>query len=352
MFKLRIFINLLVVIIIALLVGCQHDAIITKASEKTEATEATEKTETAKIEETTEKTEEIETTKINGSIDRIDENKSYNQAKDEAETLKAIIQEVNLNNDEFSYLISELPINDINSIKKAVGKYKDLAGENYELNDNRFRVFRVFFYNLIKSENDVIWDNYDKVREYNLDMLKENGIRINSSESGEYLASRPSFLYNEFGNYLSDSLREYEQIKMQELLEIGDEEHSTYLIEDAALFISWDELSDRIIRLENYINKYPDTLEKEEALNSIGYYIWIYTASALDNTPVYQGNKLSESVMDSYKRFINTYEESNYYDVISGYYDILSKNGFYLNDDVIKYLENNDINVDMLKVKV
>ena len=50
MFKLRIFINLLVVIIIALLVGCQHDAIITKASEKTEATEATEKTETAKIE--------------------------------------------------------------------------------------------------------------------------------------------------------------------------------------------------------------------------------------------------------------------------------------------------------------
>ena len=92
-----------------------------------------------------------------------------------------------------------------------------------------------------------------------------NGIRINSSESGEYLASRPSFLYNEFGNYLSDSLREYEQIKMQELLEIGDEEHSTYLIEDAALFISWDELSDRIIRLENYINKYPDTLEKEEA---------------------------------------------------------------------------------------
>lgn len=268
------------------------------------------------------------------------------------EELKTVIEDTNLNNDGYALFVAQLEVNNINSITEAVKKYKALAGEDKDLNDRRFRVFRTYFYNFIEKQNNLILNNESILNEPGQKTLKENGLRINFSESGEYLAKRPSFIFNEFGTYLSDSLREYEQIEMLEALEIGDEEHSTYLIEDAALFISWDELSDRIIRLEDYLKRYPNTSEKENALSKIDFYLWLYTASVFDNTPVFQGYNLNESVKKSYERFLSNYKNSDYYEIINGYYEVLKTNKFKLNDSVMEYLKSKDIDVSSLGYRI
>lgn len=265
------------------------------------------------------------------------------------EELKSVIEDTYLNKDGYALFVAQLPVNNIDSITEAVQKYKALAGENKDLNDRRFRVFRTFFYNFIENQNTLIGNEHSVLNEPNHEILKENGLRINSSESGDYLNKRPSFMLNEFSIYLSDSLREYEQIEMLESLEIGDEEHSTYLIEDAALFISWDELSDRIIRLEDYLKRYPNTSERKNALSKIDFYLWLYTASNFDNTPVFHGYNLNESLTKSYERFISKYKNSKYYELINGYYNVLKKNKFKLNDRVIEYLKSNDIDVKSLE---
>lgn len=241
---------------------------------------------------------------------------------------------------EYKSYIDNLDVKDINSVSKALEKVKTYLGENIEINDELYREFSTL-YMIITSE---IEDSASLMNDP--ESLKVNGFRVNVSESGGFIGSKPGFLSENFNAYVSDGIKEYLKISDEELRQLG-EETGTYLIEDAGVSISWDQLADRIIAWENYINKYPNYPEVSEAEANIEFYLYVYTASVLDNTMIFSfdDKKLTQEVKESYERFIQKYSGSKYYNFISGYYDILKNNDYTLNEDAINYLKNNDIEV-------
>lgn len=144
---------------------------------------------------------------------------------------------------------------------------------------------------------------------------------------------------------MSKGVQEYLELNYDERISRG----TGFLIEDALFTISWDELSDYIIRFEEYLDKYSEfTYVANKVLQSKDFYIYLYTQCldmyTFDYMRYDYGNPNEHS--DSFNRFIETYPHSKYHPIILGYIDILEKNGFVYDETAKKYLKECGIKVD------
>ena len=98
-----------------------------------------------------------------------------------------------------------------------------------------------------------------------------------------------------YNDYLSDEMKGYIDIKSI------DSNNPTVL--DASLVISFDELAQRLIKVENYIKEYPDGIRYEEILRLFGVYLRFYL-EGVDNTPIYdyETKEIKNEVLKSYKK--------------------------------------------------
>jgi outer membrane murein-binding lipoprotein Lpp len=237
------------------------------------------------------------------------------------------------------YLNDLLPQH-VRNIVLAENNYKDLVTDDKAMNDKFFRLFRVFYTKVI-SENESYFSNGGK--EISEDLVLQYGLRISGSESGDFIAEDPNYLPTHFSSTLSDGLKEFLHIRKKHY----DQYPATYLIEDAALSVSWDQLSDRFIDWENYINRYPKYEETKEAEGDLGFCLDLYLLDFhLDNTPMFEQGVLSEELQSSYTRFMKQYPNSKYYAVIKGYYDIISKNKYKLTKDATNVLARHGIKME------
>jgi hypothetical protein len=164
-----------------------------------------------------------------------------------------------------------------------------------------------------------------------------NGIGVYYAEGEGNLCEAPDFLLNTFSGYVSEGVKEY--------LKIRDSELKKYpVIEDGGLAVSWDEIGDRLVAWEKFTKEFGDyTEEVKKADKKIDYYLKLYVAGEpeLDNTPKFVSGKLDDDLRRSYVRFIGTYTDSKYYNLISHYYDLLKNNDFENNEEAESYLKNN-----------
>lgn len=269
------------------------------------------------------------------TIDTAD--KTIDSNSNEKETTPGVEENVPLEK-----LLSSLPNNDLASIKTALDKCKASLTENISANDEILRKFIPFYHSVIDNVNSIT----EGKQEYSEEDLLINGIRKSFSESGEFYSGSPDFLYENFYPFVSEGLKEYLRIERDEM-----KQTSTYLLEDAALSISWDELADRILVWEGFINRFPQYLEAARAKSSIEFYLWVYTASTLDNTPVFmhQNKSLNPGVKASYEKLIASNNDSKCRTIITEYYSILKKNNFVLTNESIEYLKGKSIDVEWLE---
>lgn len=106
----------------------------------------------------------------------------------------------------------------------------------------------------------------------------------------------------EYNNYVTDEWKEYIAVKAM------DSENPP--LADGALRIGFDNLADRIIKTENYLNKYLDSYRQEEMIDSYHNKITIYL-KGIDNTPIADRgtNMLYTDILDSY---VNTSQQEGY----------------------------------------
>ncbi|WLR50391.1 hypothetical protein LC040_14130 [Bacillus tianshenii] len=110
------------------------------------------------------------------------------------------------------------------------------------------------------------------------------------------------------------------------------------VVSDGTLTISWDELADRIINLEDFMMRNP-TFSKSPDLHQYYYQFLTYYLFGIDNSPVFDSNgKLLPEVKDSYERFMQMYDNQQTYYTIKGYYDILQKNQFVRSKESSSYV--------------
>ncbi|GEJ44355.1 hypothetical protein [Chryseobacterium sp. ON_d1] len=95
-----------------------------------------------------------------------------------------------------------------------------------------------------------------------------------------------------------------------------DKESESYYAADAGLIISWEQLGDRLIFWENFMNKYPESRLIKTVKQDYNDYLSDYLLG-MDNTPTYerepdQGTgKLNDEIKTEFNRMIKKYPNSN-----------------------------------------
>jgi len=129
----------------------------------------------------------------------------------------------------------------------------------------------------------------------------------------------------EYNRYLSDEIRGYIEIKALN--------SNKPAVLDAEITISFDELGERLIQTEKYIQKYPQGVKFEEVLRIYGDYLRLYLEGS-DNSPIYEyeTREIKKDILKSYKnmkgnnKLITAKIISKYIDVIEYNKNIIDEN--------------------------
>ncbi|MCF8373627.1 MAG: hypothetical protein K9H64_18545 [Bacteroidales bacterium] len=107
------------------------------------------------------------------------------------------------------------------------------------------------------------------------------------------------------------------------------------------MLISFDQLADRVVTWENYINKYPTAFNKGEA----EYYYQTYLETLLtgmDNTRVFdlEDVYVRPDIRELYKQYIEKNPNRKSTEIIDNYYKFIEKHDFRYNDSIDLFLKN------------
>ena len=117
----------------------------------------------------------------------------------------------------------------------------------------------------------------------------------------------PHLYYDVFKDYVTDDYKEY--------LKIWAKDHEELYQADAGLSISFEELGERIITWENFLNKYPNSILKPKVIALLNSYREDYILG-MENTPTIDGGydnvpiTIYEEAKKEYDRFMKKYPNS------------------------------------------
>lgn len=186
-----------------------------------------------------------------------------------------------------------------------------------------------------KDEIDLFFNNSDleKIEDIGLKELMEKII------NGKYK------LVNMEGSFYPtidyEGLKVYNKhitAELQDYIEVKSIDSKDPTILDASLLITFDQLADRIIKTENYIRNYPDSISKEEMLRLYGGYLKLYM-EGVDNTPIYdyETGIIIDQVLESYKKTSNL-EDPITSDIITKYMDIIEENELQIDETIFSQI--------------
>jgi hypothetical protein len=248
----------------------------------------------------------------------------------------------------FQNLISNLDRNSIKSIKVSQDFITTRLPDTIKIYDSLYYSYMRFFYATVNNFNDSLYERYtdlipkleqdlvdNDTREFN-EMLNNSGLILLMSEGYFYVDSKSDYFSNLFDSRLSLSSTEYMNIRKKELKE--------GFSEDAGMLISFDQLADRVIIWENYINKYPNAFNIDEAK----YYYQSYLETLLtgmDNSRVYdlEDEYVLPEIREIYKQYIEKNPDRKSTQIIEDYYNFIERHEFRYNDSIDLFLKKHNL---------
>jgi hypothetical protein len=193
-------------------------------------------------------------------------------------------------------------------------------------------------YSYLEKNNEEI-NLVNLINEANKDPLTKSlaqaGWTVKVSEGDYYLGELPNWFATEFKEILTPAYWEYFRLRSQEIKE--------GFSEDAGLLISWEQLRKRIITWENFLNQYPDFVERLNIQPYLAAYLSTYLGG-IDNSTIYDLNNLAlkQEVKTSYENFIKQDKDSKYHHIVQEYYAMLKKHGFIVPKNYAAFLQKHD----------
>lgn len=233
--------------------------------------------------------------------------------------------------DDYKNYLDSLDKTDVNSIQKGLKVFiKNHNSFSQEEKDKAFVKYNDFFYSIVNKYGETILNNQDLMNQiYNeaednnvvdlnalLDLLNNpnlakkdpqvqivtdqvyfNGLKFEMSEGNVYINAQPSFLYNNFKSYLSKAFQEY--------LAISTKDDAEICVDDACILISFDDLGNRIITWEEFIEVYPNFIYIDDIKKLHDWYLKLFL-HGLNNSPLfsYPDYILNPSLKEAYENFI------------------------------------------------
>jgi len=220
----------------------------------------------------------------------------------------------------YKFFIDKLPDTDICMILYAKSEYSSLLQNNKNLSESVFRIFLEKYYKIIKS-----------VRVYDEHKLKDNGVLLKESEGHRYLEYDYVFLYEMIRD------RNFEIKKYIEFMILESQEK---IGEDGGLFISWENLRERILRWETFAQTNPELEETKSVIIPEIKKLFKWYICGLDNTRIYKfkTKKLSIQLKKSYETFLKKNLKSGNYDLMKKLNNLYSSSNLVITDEIKKYL--------------
>jgi hypothetical protein len=138
-------------------------------------------------------------------------------------------------------------------------------------------------------------------------------------------------ILKDFGRFASDQVARY--------LEIMAAESNKHFAEDAALVISLDELADRTVKTEKYIDRYPDFVQVQQVKQFHDYYLTAYLLG-LNNTPLfdYQTEKAKEAFLKSYENTIANQKGTKLAAILEEYLVLLKRSDYMRTEEIVNFV--------------
>ncbi|OBR69054.1 hypothetical protein A7K91_11125 [Paenibacillus oryzae] len=173
----------------------------------------------------------------------------------------------------------------------------------------------------------------DEAREFIL-QLSMSGYKLGLAQG----TFEPLIDYNrqmQFGKWLSETMNQY--------IEIEWIEAEQPFAKDGGLLISWDELAQRALRAESFLQKYPDASEESRVRELFDMYLNVYLGNAhTPNTLVYDYTtlKLNAEVRESYGETMKEFPDTVTAKLIAGLLETLvsTKDQLMMKDQSNAYL--------------
>ena len=130
-----------------------------------------------------------------------------------------------------------------------------------------------------------------------------------------------------YNKYLSPEVKSY--------LDIKSMDSNMPTIVDAAIIISFDELANRLLKVEEHMKKYPECEECEEILRLYGAYLKLYLEGS-DNTLIYDyaSKTIKEEVLSSYKNTAKL-KDSITGNAVNKYINVIEENDNKIDNNVL-----------------
>lgn len=105
---------------------------------------------------------------------------------------------------------------------------------------------------------------------------------------------------------------------------------------DGGLYISFDELAGRILKIEDYLQKYSGGQRQEEMLMNYRDRLYKYLLG-MDNSPIsdYDTGKIYDEVLESYKKTANTKDKVTAY-IVRKYLNSIEENEYIIDESITK----------------
>jgi hypothetical protein len=248
----------------------------------------------------------------------------------------------------FSHYLDQLSSEEVTSIALAMNYLKTCIPEKEPMGDSIFRLFNIKFYEIADHFSysiDTMYkslvvqlDLHPESREVKIfkDNLHACGLDLLMSEGAYYVDATPEYFYNNFRNRVSDALRDYLDIRKDEMKE--------GFTEDAELLISFNDVYKRVKRWEQFLAKYPSG-----PVNSIAeYYYSMYLSTLLtgtDNSNAFDYNTfiLEPEMKLLYEHIMKEDPDSRTTKVVTAFYSLMEKHNFRDNESIRAFLDKNNL---------
>ncbi|WP_434748056.1 hypothetical protein [Paenibacillus amylolyticus] len=168
-----------------------------------------------------------------------------------------------------------------------------------------------------------------------LQQARDSGYRLVTIEGSLY----PIMNYAAFEKYTS-----YVNKDIKQYIRIMAVETSNISTEDGGLMIGYQDMLNRALNQEQFLNDYPNSNRKQRVQMLMNEYT-LYTFYGLDNTPLfdYDTNIMAENAQKGYKAVLqrNASEDSAFLKKLNEFMDVVAESKFEKTETVEKWLEQN-----------
>ncbi len=165
-----------------------------------------------------------------------------------------------------------------------------------------------------------------------LDKTYISGYKVETAE-GMFFPIIDYGFYKNFSSYVTPDMKDY--------IDLMAEESDKVPAKDAALVIGWDEMIQRALNQERFINTHRDSIKADEVKQLYKKYV-TFTLYGLNNTPLfsYDTNTMDSEAREVYLNAVADTGASEFLKTLSGFLDLVKNNNYLFTDEADQYRKN------------